>query len=315
MPANALDIPGNRVPAKTLIQTFAHEFFIMKYKGRISFQGQPGAFADLACRSAFPTLKTLPCPSFEDAFRAVREKRATLAMIPVDNTIAGRVADVHRLIPEGGLFIVGEHFERIRHALLAIRGTKLNDLRHVHSHVHAIPQCSRIIRRLKLESHIGLDTAGAAKFIAEQGDRTHAAIGSALAAKIYGLDILKNDIQDADHNTTRFLVLARKPDVPPLHAKAPVLTSLVFRVRNIPAALYKALGGFATNGINMAKIESYVDEKFQAAQFYCEVEGHPDSRALKLALEELAFFAQEVRLLGTYKAHPQRRAYTRKTTV
>ena len=281
----------------------------MKHQGKIAFQGQPGAFADMACRSAFPALKTLPCPSFEDAFCAVSDDRAELAMIPVDNTLAGRVADVHRLIPEGGLFVVGEHFERIRQALLGVKGAQIGDVRHVHSHVHAIPQCRKLIRRLNLTPHIGADTAGSARMVAQTGDKTHAAIASILAGEIYGLEVLEEDIQDADHNTTRFLVLARETRMPRPDPQTALLTSLLFRVRNIPAALYKALGGFATNGINMAKVESYVDEKFQAAQFYCEVEGHPEDRPLKPALEELEFFAQEMRLLGTYPAHPLRRAY------
>ncbi len=273
---------------------------------KIAFQGAPGAYSDMACRMAYPGWETLPCAAFEDAFRAVREKRADLAMIPVDNSLAGRVADVHHLIPGGGLYIIGEQFLAVRHALLGVPGAKKSDLKHVHSHVHAIPQCRKAIRRLKLKAHVHGDTAGAALDIAARGDKAHAAIASELAAKIYGLQILEKNIQDEDHNTTRFLVLAREHRVPPSRAGVPVLTSLVFRVRNIPAALYKAMGGFATNGISMAKLESYVDPTFKVAQFYAEVEGHPQSRALKLALEELSFFAPEVKVLGTYEAHPFR---------
>ncbi len=260
----------------------------------------------MACRAVFKDWETLPCKAFEEAFRAVQDGRAARAMIPIDNTLAGRVADVHHLLPDSGLFIVGEHFEPIRHALLGVKGARKEDLVDVHSHIHAIPQCRKIIRDMGLTSHVHADTAGAAAEIAARGDKTHAAIASLLAAEIYDLDVLIEDVQDADHNTTRFLILSQQPETPPYDPKGRVLTSLVFRVRNIPAALYKALGGFATNGISMAKLESYVGEGFKIAQFYAEVEGHPDSPALKLALEELSFFAREVRVLGTYEAHPFR---------
>jgi prephenate dehydratase len=273
----------------------------------IAFQGSAGAYSDMACRSMFPGRETLPCPSFDEAFRAVREKKAELAMIPVDNTLAGRVADVHHLLPDGGLFIIGEHFEPIRHALLGVKGAKLEDVKHVHSHAHAIPQCRKIIKQLKLKTHVGSDTAGAAKDIAARGDKEHAAIASILAGDIYGLKILKSDVQDADHNTTRFLVLSREHTAPAYRENTSYLTSLFFRVRNIPAALYKAMGGFATNGLSMAKLESYVDPTFQVAQFYAEVEGHAGSMPFRLALEELNFFADEVKILGTYQAHEFRR--------
>lgn len=274
----------------------------MPYK-TIAFQGASGAHSDLACRAMFPDLTTLPSHSFFDAFNAVREGRADLAMIPVDNTLAGRVADVHHLLPESGLYIIGEHFQPIHHALLAVRGTKVEDLKHVHSHVHALPQCRKLIHRLGLDAHVHADTAGAAAEVSERGQKEHAAIASTLAAEIYGPDVLMDDIQDADYNTTRFLVLSREPMVPPLESDQKLITSFVFRVRNIPAALYKALGGFATNGINLTKLESYVDEHFQAAQFYCDVEGHSESPSLQLALEELNFYARHVNLLGTYPAH------------
>ncbi len=279
---------------------------IMKKMGKtIAFQGFAGAYSDMACRAARPGWATLPCASFEEAFRAVRDQRAALAMIPVDNTLAGRVADVHHLLPEGGLFVIGEHFLPVRHALLGVKESSARTVKHVHSHVHAIPQCRKIIRTMKLKAHIHADTAGAAADVAQRGDPAHAAIASDLAARIYGLKILKKDIQDEDHNTTRFLILSRQRKLPPAQAR-PVITSLFFRVRNIPAALYKALGGFATNGISMAKLESYVDPAFAVAQFYCEVEGHPSSRPLRLALEELRFFADEVKMLGAYPAHPFR---------
>lgn len=278
---------------------------------RIAFQGFPGAYSDLACRAAFPGWQTVPCASFHDAFKAVRDNEADLAMIPVDNTLAGRVADVHLLIPGGELYIIGEHFQPIAHALLGVKGAKARDIRHVHSHIHAIPQCRNLIARMGLKPHVHADTAGAAEEIARRGDPEHAAIASTLAAEIYGLEIIEENIQDADHNTTRFLVLSPEAKIPPYdpdnEANSAILTSLIFEVRNIPAALYKALGGFATNGISLAKLESYVGEGFKVARFYCDVEGHPHSRAMKLALEELNFFASAVKLLGTYPAHPFRK--------
>lgn len=276
-------------------------------KKRIAFQGFAGAFSDLACRAVYPDWETLPCGSFEEAFIAVQSGDADLAMIPVDNTTAGRVADVHHLLPEGKLYIIGEHFQPVHHALLGVKGANIDDLQHVHSHIHAIPQCRNMIKKLGLKPHVHADTAGAAAEVAEKGDKIHGAIASALAAEIYGLDILVDDIQDAAHNTTRFLVLSREAKVPPYNADEAVLTSLVYTVRNIPAALYKTLGGFATNGISMAKLESYVGEGFNVARFYAEVEGHPDSRALQLALEELRFYARAVTVLGTYPAHPFRK--------
>lgn len=276
---------------------------------KIAFQGAQGAYSDLACRTVFPNLETVPCDTFEEAFQAVIEKRTDLAMIPVDNTLAGRVADVHRLMPGGNLFVIAEHFELIKHQLLGVKGTKKEDLKHVHSHVHAIPQCRKLIKRLGLISHIHADTAGAAADIAARKDPQHGAIASSLAAQMYDLDILEADVQDADHNTTRFLVFSPEPEMPPLDDTDSVLTSLIFEVRNIPAALYKALGGFATNGLSLAKLESYVDAQFQAAQFYCEVEGHPESEAFKLALEELGFYAKNVKFLGAYTAHAFRKTY------
>ena len=271
---------------------------------KIAFQGAPGAYSDLACRTVFPTLETVPCNSFEDAFSIVNAKEADLAMIPIDNTIAGRVADVHHLMPEGNLFIIGEHFQPIRHALLGVKGAKVEDLKQVHSHVHAIPQCRKMIKRLKLDAHIHADTAGAAEEIQKRGDKTHGAIASELAAELYGLEVLESDVQDADHNTTRFLVLGPEPEIP--DESVTTITSLIFTVRNIPAALYKCLGGFATNGLGFSKLESYVDPNFQAAQFFCDVEGHPESDSFKLALEELGFFATDVKFLGAYPAHPFR---------
>ncbi|MBY0429926.1 MAG: prephenate dehydratase [Rhodospirillales bacterium] len=271
----------------------------------IAFQGLPGAYSHLACKHAYPDMIPLPCPAFEDAFLAVREHRAGLAMIPIENSVAGRVADIHHLMPGGGLHIIGEHFQRVNHHLLALPGTKIEDIKVVRSHVHALSQCRKLIRDLGLRAEIAADTAGAARELAERRDPGIAAIASDLAAGIYGLDSLRANIEDAEHNTTRFLILARTPIKPP--QSRPVITTFVFRVRNVPAALYKALGGFATNGVNMTKLESYqINGQFVAAQFYADVEGHPEERNLRLALEELAFFSKEVNILGVYPAHPFR---------
>jgi len=277
---------------------------------KIAFQGTYGAYSDLACRTVYPGVETLPCNSFNEAFQAVQDEKADLAMIPVDNTIAGRVADVHTLMPEGELFIIGEHFQPVRHALLGVRGTSKEMLSHVHSHIHALPQCRKFIDSLKMEAHIHADTAGAAEEVAKRGDVSHGALASTLAAEIYGLDILAEDVQDELHNTTRFLILSQEPETPEEEEDTSVITSLIFEVRNIPAALYKSLGGFATNGFNIVKLESYIDENFNAAQFYVDIEGHPESAAFNRALEELGFYAKDVKFLGAYPAHPSRKVYT-----
>jgi len=273
---------------------------------KIAYQGEPGANSHLACRDAYPKLEPLACPTFEDALAAVKRGEAQLAMIPIENSVAGRVADIHHLLPDSGLFIVGERFERIRHQLLTLPGVQLRELKTVHSHTMALGQCRKTIRALKLKPVAEADTAGAARHLRESEDRTCAVIASALAAEVYGLKVAKAGIEDAQHNTTRFVVLAAKPD----HAKpkdGPVITTFIFRVRNVPAALYKALGGFATNGVNMTKLESYqLEGSFNATMFYADIEGHPDKRSVQLAMEELAFFTSEVRLLGTYKASPFR---------
>ncbi|HJU15953.1 MAG TPA: prephenate dehydratase [Stellaceae bacterium] len=275
----------------------------------IAFQGAPGAYSDLACRRVFPEMTTLPCAQFEDAFAAVREGRAGLAMIPIENSVAGRVADIHHLMPGSDLHIIAEHFERVNHHLLGVRGATLARIRTVRSHVHALSQCRRLIRELGLKPVVAADTAGAAAEIAERRDPAVAAIASELAGRIYGLVSLKENIEDAEHNTTRFLVMAREPKRPA--SGAPTVTTFVFNVRNVPAALYKALGGFATNGINMTKLESYmVGGAFSATQFYADVEAHPDEGRLQLALEELAFFSRQVKILGVYPAHPLRIAAT-----
>lgn len=273
----------------------------------IAFQGLPGAYSHLACRSAYPLMTPLPCATFEDAFAAVREGRARYAMIPIDNSVAGRVADVHHLMPYSGLHIIGEHFERINHHLLAAPGASLDTITTVQSHVHALGQCRNLIRQLGLTVVVAADTAGSAAELAKTGDITQAAIASELAGEIYGLHSLKANIEDAEHNTTRFVVLSRDSVEP--NPNQACVTTLVFRVRNVPAALFKATGGFATNGVNITKLESYmVGGEFVAAQFYADVEGHPSQRNLRLALEELEFFSHEVRIIGVYPAHPFRQA-------
>ncbi|MGH7093626.1 MAG: prephenate dehydratase, partial [Stellaceae bacterium] len=252
-------------------------------------------------------MTSLPCAAFEDAFAAVREDRAELGMIPIENSVAGRVADIHHLMPDSGLFIIGEHFEPVHHHLLAVPGATLDTIRTVRSHVHALGQTRNWLRAHRLSPVVAADTAGAAAEIAERGDNTVAAIASELARQIYGLVSLAENIEDAEHNTTRFMVMAREAQWAP--RGRPAVTTFVFNVRNVPAALYKALGGFATNGVNMTKLESYmVGGRFTATQFYADVEAHPDDTPLKLALEELRFFSTEVTILGVYPAAKERLA-------
>jgi prephenate dehydratase len=272
----------------------------------IAFQGELGAYSHLACVTAFPECKPLPSPGFEDAFANVEEGRADLGMIPVENSVAGRVADIHHLLPASKLHIIGEFFLPVNHHLLAVKGTKLSDIREVRSHVHAVGQCRKFLRENGLKPVIAGDTAGSAAEVARRGDKSIAAIASELAGQIYGLDSLAANIEDAAHNTTRFLIMAREAKVADAK-EGPVVTSFVFRVRNVPAALYKAMGGFATNGVNMTKLESYqINGAFAATQFYADIEGHPDHPNVRLALEELDFFSKEVRILGVYPAHPYR---------
>lgn len=268
----------------------------------IAFQGLAGAYSDLACRAAYPGWTTLPCPSFEAAMVALREGRCELAMLPCENSLAGRVPDIHRLLPESGLYVVGEHFQRVEHCLLAPKGASLATVKRAHSHPVALGQVLRLLKEMDLQAVIEADTAGAAHMVAERGGIEDAAIASELAAEIYGLEILKRNVEDEAHNTTRFYVMSRERHDP--SADAPdTVTTFVFRVRNIPAALYKALGGFATNGVNMTKLESYMlNGHFSATQFLCDVDGHPDTPALRRAFEELAFFSREFRILGAYPA-------------
>jgi prephenate dehydratase len=278
--------------------------------GSIAFQGVPGAYSDLACRKAFPEMTPLPCETFEATIDAVRDGQARLAMLPCENSLAGRVPDIHSLLPESGLSIVGEHFERVEHCLLAVPGASLGQIRRVHSHAVALGQVRRLLRAHDMTPVVEADTAGSAALVAQWGRPEDAAIASALAAELYGLDILLRNVEDATHNTTRFYVAARAPQIPPPEAPG-LMTSFVFRVRNVPAALYKALGGFATNGINMTKLESYmVGGHFTATQFLCDVEGHPEHSNLRRALEELAFFSREIRVLGVYPAARFRLAQT-----
>ncbi len=271
----------------------------------IAFQGAYGAYSDLACREAYPEMATLPCETFEDTFAAAADGRAALAMIPIENSVAGRVADIHHLMPDSGLHIVAEHFQSVDHHLLAPPGVRIEELRRVHSHVHALSQCRGLIRELGLTPVVHADTAGAAAQLAASGERDAAVIASRLAGEIYQLESLRDGIEDAEHNTTRMLVMAPDPVDP--DPAAPVITTCVFRVRSVPAALYKALGGFATNGVNLSKLESYIiDGKFTVAQFYADFEGHPEQTPVRLALEELSFFSREVKILGVYPASPFR---------
>ena len=272
----------------------------------IAFQGARGAYSDMACRAVYPDMTTLPCPDFEDTFAAVRDGRARLAMIPIENSSAGRVADIHHLMPESGLHIIGEHFQRVDHQLLAPKGADIGAIKVVHSHVQALSQCRRFLREAGLKPVVHADTAGAAAEVAERGDPSQAAIASRLAGETYGLEVLNSDVQDTEHNITRFVIMAEEP-IHPEPGEGSTVTTFVFRVRSVPAALYKALGGFATNGVNITKLESYIlDSQFTVAQFYADIDGHPDERLVRLALEELSFFSREVKIMGVYPAHPFR---------
>ncbi len=272
----------------------------------IAYQGEPGANSHIACSDVYPGWETLPCASFEDAFAAISEGRADLGMIPIDNSLAGRVADIHHFLPESGLHIIGEYFLPIHFHLLGVKGARIEDLRSVYSHVHALGQCRKIIRQYGLKAVTTGDTAGSAREVAEWGDKTRASLAPLKAAEIYGLDVLARHVEDEDHNCTRFVVLSREPRVEP-RGDGPMLTTFVFKVRNVPSALYKALGGFATNNVNMTKLESYmVGGEFTATQFLVDVEGDPQDANLGRALEELKFFSEHVTILGVYPAHPFR---------
>jgi prephenate dehydratase len=278
----------------------------MNSSKRIAYQGEPGANSHIACRDVYPDWEPVPCASFEDAFAAIEDGSATLGMIPIENSIAGRVADIHHFLPNSGLHIVGEYFLPIHFQLLAVKGASLATLKTVYSHVHALGQCRTIIRKYGLRPVIAGDTAGSAREVAEWSDPTRASLAPALAAEIYGLETLASDVEDESHNTTRFVILSKTPDWA-ASGNGPTVTTFVFRVRNVPAALYKSLGGFATNGVNMTKLESYmVGGEFAATQFLADVDGHPNEPAVARAIEELGFFSREVRILGVYPAHPFR---------
>ena len=279
-----------------------------KPENTIAFQGELGANSHMACREVHPDMTALPCATFEDAFAAVKDGKARLAMLPIENSLHGRITDIHHLLPESGLYITGEYFLRVHHQFMAVKGATLGGIKSVMSQIPALGQCRNIIREMGLKMIIGADTAGSARQVAEMKDPTIAAIASTLAADIYGLEILKADVEDAPHNTTRFLVMAREPDDAEIDS-GDVITTFVFRVRNVPAALYKAMGGFATNSVNMTKLESYqLEGSFNATQFYADVEGHPESRNVRLALEELQFFTSHLRIVGVYPAHPFRKS-------
>lgn len=278
----------------------------MTITNRISFQGEPGANSDTASRNMYPTMEPLPCPTFEDAFNAVETGKADLAMIPIENTIAGRVADIHHLLPESKLHIIGEYFLPIHFHLMVLPGVKREQIKTVHSHIHALGQCRKYIRKNGWKPTVAGDTAGAAKLISEIGDPTMAALSPRLAAELYGLDIIEENVEDTETNVTRFVVLTKTKQVVYREPETPMMTTFMFRVRNVPAALYKAMGGFATNGVNMTKLESYQLGAFTATLFYADVEGHPDDPNVKLALDELRFFSKEVRILGVYPKSDQR---------
>lgn len=272
----------------------------------ISFQGEPGAYSNLAGKELFPEMTAVPCRIFEDALAAVEQEKVKYAVIPIENSVAGRVADIHYLIPHSNLHIIGEHFLRINHHLLALPGTKLEDIKIVRSHEQALGQCRRTLDNLGIKREVFADTAAAAKHVSELGDPTVGAIASSLAGEIYGLESIKKDIEDASHNTTRFVVFSREP-LKHVPQDQPTMTSFIFQVRNTPAALYKVMGGFATNGINMTKLESYqLDGEISATQFYADIEGHPDDIGVKHAFEELEFFTNEFRILGSYPQAPYR---------
>ena len=274
----------------------------------IAFQGVPGAYSHMACQACYPEHDILPCPAFGDMLSAVQQGRADLAMVPVENSTAGRVADIHHLLPSSGLHILGEHYQPVNHMLLGLKGSDLDAIKEVHSHEQGLSQCRQTLESLGIKPVIHSDTAGAAKDVAARNDPAVGAIASALAGEIHGLDVLRAGIEDMPSNTTRFLIMAREPASPPMDA-GPAITTLVFQVRSVPAVLYKSLGGFATNGINLTKLESYMlGGQMKAAQFYADCEGHIEDPAMQLALEELRFYCvpDGVQILGCYPASPTR---------
>ena len=274
---------------------------------RVVFQGEPGSYSHLAAREALPHCGAVAAPTFEDAFAAIREGTVDLGLIPIENSLHGRIADIHHLLPDAPLYILGEHFHRVRHQLLAVEGATLSSIKTVVSQEPALGQCRKIIQELGLKRQLWADTAGAARYVAETKDKSLAAVASSLAAEIHRLVVLRADVEDADHNVTRFLIMSPTPEDADNDGEH-VITTFIFRVRNVPAALYKALGGFATNGVNMTKLESYqLEGSFNATQFYADIDGHPEERNVRLALEELQFFTSSLKVLGVYAAHPFRK--------
>ena len=279
------------------------ERMLIKKARRVVFQGEPGSYSHLASREALPHCEAVAAPTFEDAFGAIRDGSVDLGLIPIENSQHGRIADIHHLLPDAPLYILGEHFHRVRHQLLGVEGASLASIKTVVSQEPALGQCRKIIREMGLKRQLWADTAGAARHVAEVKDKTLAAVASRLAAEIHKLVILKPDVEDADHNVTRFLIMSREPEDAD-NTGVPVITTFIFRVRNVPAALYKAMGGFATNGVNMTKLESYqLEGSFNATQFYADIDGHPEERNVRLALEELQFFTSSLKVLGVYPAH------------
>lgn len=275
-------------------------------KGKIGFQGAKGANSEIASLDMYPNMEPVACDTFEDVFNALEAGKVDLAMIPIENTLAGRVADIHHLLPNSNVSIVAEYFLPIHFDLMVLPGVKLGDIQTVYSHVHALGQCRNIIRKNKWKAVVAGDTAGSAKFVSEGNDKSAASLAPSLAAEIYGLDILAKNVEDEDHNTTRFVILS-KGSAKARNIDGPCMTSFLFQVRNIPAALYKAMGGFATNGVNMTKLESYqLGGSFSATQFFADIEGHPEDDDVKLALEELQFFCKEFKILGIYKQAEKR---------
>ncbi|MDV7143644.1 prephenate dehydratase [Tropicimonas sp. TH_r6] len=278
----------------------------MTDRPRIAFQGELGAYSHQACHDARPDYDPLPCHTFEETIEAVQSGKADLAMLPVENTTYGRVADIHRLLPESGLHIIDEAFVRVHISLMALPGVHLDEIEVVRAHLVLLPQSRGFLDQLGIRGEAAADSAGAAADIAKNGERNVGALASDLAADTYGLNILARHIEDQDHNTTRFLIMSREPNMT-RRGDEQMMTTFVFRVRNIPAALYKAMGGFATNGVNMTKLESYmVDGSFTATQFYADIEGHPEDRSVQLALEELEYFTDRLDVLGVYPADPRR---------
>ncbi len=274
----------------------------MKEK-KVAYQGKPGAYSHMACIKAFPKCSPVSCDTFEEVFESTSQKKSDIAFIPIENSQAGRVADIHNLLPKSRLMISGEYFHRINHSLLAIKGSSLEVIKTAESHLQALAQCRNFLNVNKIKPIVSADTAGSALEISKANDITRAAIASELAADIYNLDIIKSNIEDATHNTTRFLIMKEKLEYEGYEKNKDYITSFIFRVRNIPSALFKALGGFSSNKVNMLKIESYMLEgSFNATQFYADIEGHPDKDNVKLAFEELGFFSEEVRILGSYPA-------------